>query len=773
MASIFRNQPTTLFWRLFVSYFALILIPVIVASLLTNLFVVRLIERDAEKAGSIVMKHFSEETDSTFRSLETDMVNMLSVSQIKSFLKTSSDMLDPTQRLELIHSLMQQLGSLQSHPLVYNAFLYFANDNLVVSSSTYTGKEQFFAEQYPIQPQDLQMFLSHFSDKKTMVFTAPYTVDERPPFTENIIASHSNLTALMSYPFNSSSPDVYLAVNVDRDQIREQLGMQEQWVTDTVLADSSGSILIRNGTSDIASGKIASMLSSIPEQALYKYDGNKVLSYQKSRFHDSWYYVSMIDLETLLKPARLIRVCTIVFVGLFVLIGSFVSYYLSGRLYNPIRDIRSGLESHPIAGDAPNLREGSEFDVIKRFSGMLISRNKELSQMVSGMYPIVHEYFMVKTLFGEYRDGLSIAYYAKEIDFPYDSKAAATVICIEIQYYSQVAAPLSETTKSFIVAELKEKIRRLAPDSIRVCQTRSDRLAAVLFHDPGMQPDPMQMAKAIKQLLQQPHYKASVGIGGTVPSIDRLHASYDHAVAMLKYKSLDAGAEICVEDGAWQERERASGDSFLTVQEVGRIFNRFKAGEYDGLLQSVYDMLDEGIRTNATAGQMKNVCLDVLNAWIRAAESERNDFNISFYSDLFASINRCVTWEELRLAFTDIRAALFRTIEPSDRQLQFAEILSYIHDHYHEELSIEHFAQQMNMSVGHFSRTFKEEVGEKYVEYIAKYRMCRAKQFLLETNMKIDDIAEQVGYWGRNSFIRNFRKYEGTTPAKFRSVHQS
>jgi len=78
----------------------------------------------------------------------------------------------------------------------------------------------------------------------------------------------------------------------------------------------------------------------------------------------------------------------------------------------------------------------------------------------------------------------------------------------------------------------------------------------------------------------------------------------------------------------------------------------------------------------------------------------------------------------------------------------------------------------MNMSVGHFSRTFKEEVGEKYVEYIAKYRMNEAKRFLLETDMKIDDIAGKVGYWGRNSFIRNFRKYEGTTPAKFRSVHQ-
>jgi AraC-like DNA-binding protein len=76
------------------------------------------------------------------------------------------------------------------------------------------------------------------------------------------------------------------------------------------------------------------------------------------------------------------------------------------------------------------------------------------------------------------------------------------------------------------------------------------------------------------------------------------------------------------------------------------------------------------------------------------------------------------------------------------------------------------------MSISHFSRTFKEIVGEKYVEYITKYRLEVAKRLLLETDLKIDDIAEKVGYLGRNSFIRIFRKYEGITPGKYRAVHQ-
>jgi two-component system, response regulator YesN len=191
------------------------------------------------------------------------------------------------------------------------------------------------------------------------------------------------------------------------------------------------------------------------------------------------------------------------------------------------------------------------------------------------------------------------------------------------------------------------------------------------------------------------------------------------------------------------------------------------------LLKSFLDLLESGVRHNANAYQMKNLCSDILNTWIRAVETERNEFNIPFYSSLFERINRCVTWEELQNCFQQIHGLLFRREELSDRKEQFAEILTYIHSHYGEELSIERFAQQMNMSLGHFSRTFKEVVGEKYVEYIARYRLTMAKQFLLETDLKIDDIAEKVGYWGRNSFIRTFRKYEGTTPAKFRTIHRT
>ncbi|GIP33331.1 helix-turn-helix domain-containing protein [Paenibacillus sp. J2TS4] len=758
-----------LFWRFFASYFILILIPAIVACTFTYFFIVRLIEEDAGKLNNAIMRNFSDQTDATFSTLKTNMIHMLSSSSLISFLAVAGDSADNQQRNELVHHLMEQLNKIESGGIMYNAYLYFVHEDLVIDFQTHTSKDFYFQYYYPIEPAGKPPLFTHFSDKKMMVFTEPHTMNQKPLFSNEILTSYSHISALMSYPFNSHTPEVYLVVNINRDKLRERIGIQENWVTGTAIMNKSGQVISQTGEAELEAATWLDTIQSNAEGTLVVDDQGHALSFMKSNFNEDWYYVSLIDLQTLLQPARWIRKISIVFLGFVLVLGSLVSYYLSRRLYTPIWEIKTGLESHH-KPHPPIHPRGNDFDVIKRFSQLLITENKELSQMVGGMFPIVKEHFIMKILLGEYRDSLSIEYYAKEIDFPYQAKATRTVLCIEIQYYSRGLEQLSETSKTFLMVELKEKIRKRMPVTVWLCQTKADRIVCVIHHDALMHCGPREAAQIIQTIIPQPYYKATIGIGKTVQSIEHLHASYEYALAMLRYKGLHSEVEICSEEHS--EDNRPPWDGFLSVQEVNRIFNRFKSRDYAPLLQSVYDQLEAGIKKNATALQIKGFCSDVLNTWIRAVETERNDFSISFYSGLFDKLDRCVTWEEIRQFFQDIHTVLFRVEEPDARQGQFAEILEFIHTRYGEELSIDRFAERMGMSVGHFSRTFKEEVGEKYVEYIAKVRLAQAKRLLLETDLKIDEIAEQVGYWGRNSFIRIFRRYEGTTPAKYRTIHR-
>ncbi|MEF3311621.1 helix-turn-helix domain-containing protein [Paenibacillus sp. GYB004] len=735
-----------LFWQLFASYFVLFLVPVFVASTVTYVFVVRLIESDAEARSDMLMRHYSDQTDSAFTLLQTSMIHMLSAADLKGFLKVAADPPDNQQRNEWVHSLMEQLNKLRSEDLVTNAYLYFAGYDLVIDSRMHTDKTYYFQYHYKISQTDKAALFPHLTGKKMMVFTKPYAVMQNPLNDVDSFPG-SVISAVMSYPFNSANPDLYLVVDVNRDKLREKIGIGEPWVLGTAMVDRSGEAIVQAGSME--PGARANKLSSIP-----------------SRFTDAWSYVSVIDLQTLLAPARLISKLCVAFFGFFLLLGSAVSYLLSRKLYAPIHEIKTGLVSFrdPLHG-YDFRRRGNDFDVIKRYSDQLMTENDQLSRLVTGMVPMVQEHLLTRLLLGEYRDGPLAAS---------GTEMQRTVLCIELQAYSRKPEHGTEEEPeppgASWIGAIAERIRKSYPGPVWLCQTKPDILACVVHHEAAERGSPDEAAQRLKVIVL-PYAKVrriTIGIGSPADSWEQLHRSYGHALAMLEYKGLGPEVELCGEERMAQCR--TGWDSLLSAQDVNRFVNMYKSRDYGGLLKSVFDLLDAG--KLARAAEVKMFCSDVLSTWIRSAETDRGDFHIAFYSGLFDKLNRCVTWEEIRLCLRDIHAELFRPAEPYARCRQFAEIAVYIREHYNEELSIERFARQLNMSAGHFSRTFKEEVGDKYVEYIAKVRLEKAKQYLLETDMNIDEIAEKVGYWGRNSLIPVFRKYEGTTPAKYRAIHQ-
>ncbi|KRF03357.1 hypothetical protein ASG89_23230 [Paenibacillus sp. Soil766] len=74
----------------------------------------------------------------------------------------------------------------------------------------------------------------------------------------------------------------------------------------------------------------------------------------------------------------------------------------------------------------------------------------------------------------------------------------------------------------------------------------------------------------------------------------------------------------------------------------------------------------------------------------------------------------------------------------------------------------------MNYSPNYLTKVFRKETGVNFSDYLSEYRMNMAKQWLLETDMKIFEIAEKLKYNTPANFIRYFRKLGGTTPGQYR-----
>lgn len=94
--------------------------------------------------------------------------------------------------------------------------------------------------------------------------------------------------------------------------------------------------------------------------------------------------------------------------------------------------------------------------------------------------------------------------------------------------------------------------------------------------------------------------------------------------------------------------------------------------------------------------------------------------------------------------------------------------LDYIHSHYAENISMAEAARQVYRSPEYFSRQFKEEVGENFNSYLTLYRLDRAQELLDQTDLRIAEIAERVGYTTPGYFSKLYKKYKGITPEQAR-----
>ena len=99
--------------------------------------------------------------------------------------------------------------------------------------------------------------------------------------------------------------------------------------------------------------------------------------------------------------------------------------------------------------------------------------------------------------------------------------------------------------------------------------------------------------------------------------------------------------------------------------------------------------------------------------------------------------------------------------------------LQFIQNCYKEQITINEVAQSVYLSTSHFSRSFKDEMGVTFVDYLMTYRIDQSKSLLKMTTLPIEVIANQVGFTSGAYFSTAFRKKEGCTPSEYRSLFVS
>ncbi len=101
------------------------------------------------------------------------------------------------------------------------------------------------------------------------------------------------------------------------------------------------------------------------------------------------------------------------------------------------------------------------------------------------------------------------------------------------------------------------------------------------------------------------------------------------------------------------------------------------------------------------------------------------------------------------------------------------QIIHYISNHIHEDLSLRSIAECVNFHPTYVSRMFKREFGIGVSEYVTRARIQHAQFLLIRyPKMSIQDIAAHSGFGSQHYFTTVFRNLEGLTPTEFRARHR-
>jgi AraC-like DNA-binding protein len=138
--------------------------------------------------------------------------------------------------------------------------------------------------------------------------------------------------------------------------------------------------------------------------------------------------------------------------------------------------------------------------------------------------------------------------------------------------------------------------------------------------------------------------------------------------------------------------------------------------------------------------------------------------------DDYSNIN-CISW--INLLFSNVLRNYSQTIQFYNYKMgyNFSLVLQYIQHNYHTA-TLTNIAEVFHYSKTYLAALIKKNTGYTFNELIKHLRMTEASKYLLNSNMKISDIAEIIGYNSTDHFSRTFKSYFKNSPQNYRKENR-
>ncbi len=269
--------------------------------------------------------------------------------------------------------------------------------------------------------------------------------------------------------------------------------------------------------------------------------------------------------------------------------------------------------------------------------------------------------------------------------------------------------------------------------------------------------------------------KVAAVIGSAAERLGEIHKSYRSAESLLR-RNLSLGLhQILSSDTDFADSNFDESGLLDLVGDPLTIRLRYAAKkDIDTIIQGYVNVLKDSINENSLL-EYYYILGEIIVASSKIIEELGGNIKeiIPFNLNRF-EINDILSSREI--FYEKIKTLLDTVIDYRDSRqggkyhAMILKAKDYIDRHYmDEDISLHTVASHVNFSQNHFSTVFSQETGGNFIEYLTKVRIEKAKELLINSNLKSADIAYEVGFNDPHYFSFIFKKHTGISPREFRT----
>ncbi|NLK22071.1 MAG: response regulator [Epulopiscium sp.] len=330
-------------------------------------------------------------------------------------------------------------------------------------------------------------------------------------------------------------------------------------------------------------------------------------------------------------------------------------------------------------------------------------------------------------------------------------------------YYIHIETGTKNISKIIEIADKQKKTKKyifivnIAPTSLGIVMGTENKEEVYTF-----------TKKLLKDVLDKDKFGVYISIGNEVLDILEIRRAYTLAMKAIEFKPFMKSSGILTYE---EIKDKMITYEFERILYVETLFEALRNLDYEKVDRIINKVEEEFYNKLISPEIFKMFVINVLYQGMRLMREDEENYKLFLSKyDVEGLSKSHLTIREMKQILIDYSINIMNHMDNlRDKKAKgvLYDIEGYIKSHFYERITLKEIAKKFYINPVYLGQVFSKTYGMSFNEYIHKLRIEEAKQLLENTDMKLNEIAQHLGYSNYSRFINKFESYLKVKPSDY------